>query len=310
MFLPQLMKSDPDQRLDQRQVNRSLLILLAAVAVSVSFSIFLLDELGKRVDLKRQIDLAFDSLTKTQDTSETAKAYRVALSKIGDRASGLIAFGAALPTLEVSSIYCEYELAREQYFSTQINQSQSASEAKVCATLEASSAESSTITSILTSSSPFTFRSEALLSLLMVLCGIIGASGAVLIGGEEKFALRRGAGGIVVIGVGAGFFVYLILKGGRAFFLIDPGLSSDVYSNPYPMSFAAAVGGMFAKQFFERLETWIDSRFGPEDDGPPPPSPADSAEPTPRQLTAGATELDQPTELPPVNPADQQPSQA
>lgn len=101
--------------------------------------------------------------------------------------------------------------------------------------------------------SPFaSLPSEILTGLIMVLSG---AAGSVI----TFYRGDRSGQVALTSGLLAGFVAYLLVKGGRFFFLISPnGLNSEVFLNPFALAFAAIVAGMFSGTAYSAIERAVE----------------------------------------------------
>jgi hypothetical protein len=110
-------------------------------------------------------------------------------------------------------------------------------------------------------------RSEALVAMSVVLAGAVGAIGQSLVKARLLSALS------VVVGLFAGFFAYLLLRGGRSFLLADLSIPGEVMVNPYSMVLLGLIVGYVAPIVFDelerRLERLLSGREDDDDDQPP-----------------------------------------
>lgn len=96
------------------------------------------------------------------------------------------------------------------------------------------------------------FSSDHLLAMAAMTCGAIGA----LVAGirrKENMALRS-----LVLGLAAGFIVFLAIKGGKAVFMMQ-AQGQTVPFNPYSIAFASLLAGLFTERAHLFLTTLVDS---------------------------------------------------
>jgi hypothetical protein len=101
-------------------------------------------------------------------------------------------------------------------------------------------------------SGAYLLSTTALFSILLMVCGAIGALIADARGKGMVISLRS-----PVLGFATGFVVYLALIGGKQVFLLDFG-SEVINLNPYSCAFAGLLAGLFSERAYEVLSSLVD----------------------------------------------------
>lgn len=93
---------------------------------------------------------------------------------------------------------------------------------------------------------------EMLLAIVIVLCG---GTGSILTSFRSKSAKHLPA---VFNGLLAGFITFLIVKGGKFFFIVNIAPESTVFINPFAAAFAGILAGLFTEKAYQILSEATD----------------------------------------------------
>ncbi|MDI3337658.1 hypothetical protein QKW60_14670 [Defluviimonas aestuarii] len=229
-------------QLEKDRLRKNAATLFLGIILFIVLAIPLLSESTSRIELLRTIDarienVASESISKgTQGANGDTYQKLVALR---DRVQNLMIAGNWTGSNSLGDILCQFQNA----------------------TTQASGASNVPCNANTWHSYFFsiqgTLRSETIVAFLVVLCGAIGACASFLVDDERKFSIRNGPLVLISLGASAGFFCYLLLKGGRFVFLIDPGVAGEMVANPYSMAFAGFIVGLFAHDMYQTLERWL-----------------------------------------------------
>lgn len=98
----------------------------------------------------------------------------------------------------------------------------------------------------------FYMQSDLILAISVILCGGIGAIFTASRSRRPKFAKS------IFNGLMAGFVAFLVIKGGRSFFLVDLNFSSGPTINPYAAAFSGILAGLFTEKAYRILSDATD----------------------------------------------------
>lgn len=98
----------------------------------------------------------------------------------------------------------------------------------------------------------FYMQSDLILAISVILCGGIGAIFTASRSRNPKYAKT------VFNGLLAGFVAFLVIKGGRAFFLVDLNFTSGPTINPYAAAFSGILAGLFTEKAYRILSDATD----------------------------------------------------
>lgn len=236
-------KRDPHK--DRDKLKRHAATLFTALIFFIAISIPLLSESTSRIELLRAIDDRIERVA-SEGVSSSSDATRAAVYKslvdIRYRIQNLMIVGNWLGSNSLSDILCQFQVL----------------------TIKAEGGNPPDCSAHSWYSYLFvvqgTLRSETIVAFLVVLCGAIGACASFLVDDERRFSIRNGPLVLISLGASAGFFCYLLLKGGRFVFLIDPGVAGEMVANPYSMALAGFIVGLFAHDMYRTLERWLRKR--------------------------------------------------
>lgn len=93
---------------------------------------------------------------------------------------------------------------------------------------------------------------DILLACAIILCGGIGAIFAASRSRADRYAR------VIFNGLLAGFITFLVIKGGRNFFVIHLQYASNSQINPYTAAFAGILAGLFTEKAYMVLQQAID----------------------------------------------------
>lgn len=98
----------------------------------------------------------------------------------------------------------------------------------------------------------FYLQSDMILAISIVLCGGIGAIFTASRSAKPKFSKA------VFNGLMAGFIAFLIIKGGRSFFLVNLNFANSPSINPYAAAFSGILAGLFTEKAYQLLSNVTD----------------------------------------------------
>ena len=91
---------------------------------------------------------------------------------------------------------------------------------------------------------------DALMVLLMALCGSIGTAVTTIRSGQGLNA------GVMALGMATGFITFLVVSGGKDVFLVQPGVTETTF-NPYSSALFALLAGLFTERAYKLLSSIV-----------------------------------------------------
>ncbi len=98
----------------------------------------------------------------------------------------------------------------------------------------------------------FYLQSDMILAISIILCGGIGAIFAASRSRSPRYAKT------IFNGLLAGFIAFLIIKGGRSFFLVNLNFANSPSINPYAAAFSGILAGLFTEKAYRVLSDVTD----------------------------------------------------
>lgn len=99
---------------------------------------------------------------------------------------------------------------------------------------------------------PYRYPSDMLIAISVILSGAIGSALSTMRSGRHDSYYT------ILTGVFSGYITFLIVKGGRFFFLVSSP-DDPIYLNPYALAFSGLIAGMFSDRAYTLLADLVSS---------------------------------------------------